>query len=155
MRPVSRSRASRACFTIAAALATLAILSQASLAQTALTPASYSIADVLSPGFPYELVSARSQDRIAWIEYERGLRNVYTATAPRFEPRQLTEFVSDDGVDLTSLQISNDGSIVTFIRGHTANSTGWVANPASDPAGGERIVWAMRTSGGDPWRVVE
>ena len=115
----------------------------------------YSIADVLSPAFPYELISARSADRIAWIEYERGMRNVFVASAPRFEPRRLTSFTADDGVDLTGLQISRDGNVVTFIRGHTANSSGWVANPASDPAGGERVVWAMRTSGGAPWRVVE
>jgi dipeptidyl aminopeptidase/acylaminoacyl peptidase len=114
----------------------------------------YSIADILSPAFPYELVSARESDRIAWLEYERGTRNVYVATPPRFEPRRLTAFTEDDGVDLTSLQISHDGGVVAFIRGHAANSSGWVANPASDPDGGERVVWAMRTSGGRPWRVV-
>jgi hypothetical protein len=77
------------------------------------------------------------------------------ANGPRFEPRKLTSFAADDGVDLTELQTSRDGSIVTFIRGHTANSDGWVANPASDPAGGARVVWAVRASGGQPWRVVE
>ena len=48
----------------------------------------FTIEQVLSPAFPYELVAARGADRIAWIEYERGMRNVYTAAAPRFEPAE-------------------------------------------------------------------
>jgi dipeptidyl aminopeptidase/acylaminoacyl peptidase len=115
----------------------------------------FSIQDVLSPGFPYTLVSAQTADRIAWIEFERGLRNVYTAVPPTFQPMRLTSYLEDDGIDLQELQISDDGEIVTFIRGHDANRAGWVANPTSDPRGGERVVWAMSTQGGNPWRVVE
>lgn len=117
--------------------------------------APFSIADILSPAFPYELVAARRADRIAWLEFERGMRNVYTAAAPDFSPVRLTSYGSDDGVDLTGLRISDDGSLVTFIRGHARNREGWVANPASDPRGGERVVHAVGTSGGTPWRVVE
>ncbi len=115
----------------------------------------FSIEDILSPGYASELVAARAADRIAWIEYERGMRNVYTAASPGFEPVRLTEFTNDDGVDLSDLQISNDGSVVAFIRGHTPNREGWIANPSSDPGGGERAVWAVRTDGGQPWKVVE
>ncbi|HSM61727.1 MAG TPA: hypothetical protein VK849_13055, partial [Longimicrobiales bacterium] len=115
----------------------------------------YSIDQVLSPGFPYELVSARGADRIAWIEYERGMRNVYTAAPPDFTPVRLTSYLEDDGVDLTGLQITEDGALVTFIRGHAPNREGWIANPASDPRGGERAVWAMSTVGGNPWRVTD
>lgn len=121
------------------------------------TPASaqFSIEDILSPGFPYSLVSARTADRIAWIENEQGMRNVYTATPPAFEPVMLTSWTEDDGIDLQALQLSDDGEIVSFIRGHAPNRDGWVANPTSDPRGGERVVWAMSTRGGNPWRVVE
>ena len=115
----------------------------------------YSIRDVLSPGFPYSLVSAGSVDRIAWIENERGMRNVFTAAPPNYEPTRLTSYLSDDGIDLQSVQISDDGEIVTFIRGHAPNRDGWVANPSSDPRGAERVVWAVSTRGGNPWRVVE
>ncbi len=116
---------------------------------------SYTIPDVLSPPFPYSLVSAEAVDRIAWIEYERGMRNVYAAEPPSYEPVRLTSYLEDDGIDLQSLQVSDDGEIVTFIRGHAPNRGGWVANPTSDPRGGERVVWAMSTQGGNPWRVVE
>jgi len=75
--------------------------------------------------------------------------------APDFEPVRLTSFMEDDGVDLQDLQMSGDGEVVTFIRGHTPNRQGWVANPASDPRGAERAVWAMSTRGGNPWRITE
>ena len=115
----------------------------------------YSITDVLSPAFPYSLVPATAADRIAWLEFEQGMRNVYVADAPDFRPVRLTSFLEDDGIDLQELQISADGEIVTFIRGHTPNRDGWVANPTSDPRGAERAIWAMSTRGGTPWRVAE
>lgn len=123
-------------------------------ARQALEPR-FSIEQVLSPGFAYELVAARAADRIAWIENQRGVRNVYTAAAPDFTPVRLTHHHADDGVDLTGLQISDDGSVVVFMRGHMPNRDGWVANPTSDPAGAERAAWAVSTAGGTPWRVVE
>ena len=33
----------------------------------------------LSPAYPFDLVSARKTDRLAWIAYDQGKRNVYTA----------------------------------------------------------------------------
>jgi dipeptidyl-peptidase 4 len=114
----------------------------------------FTIAQVLSPAYPFELVAARKADRIAWIAYERGLRNVHTAAAPDFRPVRLTSNLADDGNDLSGLSISDDGSVVIFIRGHAPNREGWVANPTSDPKGGERAVWALRTSGGRPWKLV-
>ena len=115
----------------------------------------FSIDQILSPGYPLGLVSAKSADRIAWIEFERGMRNVYTAAAPDFEPARLTAYMEDDGRDLTNVQISGDGSVVVFIRGHTPNREGWIANPMSDPMGAERAIWAVSSNGGKPWRVVE
>lgn len=109
----------------------------------------------LSPAYPYELVSAAKADRLAWLSYEKGRRNVYTAAAPDFRPVQLTRFMDDDGVDLSNLNISDDGSIVVFVRGHTPNRDGWVANPTHDPDGARRVIWAAHTSGGTPWPLVE
>ena len=128
------------------------------LAALAAVPAQaqrFSIEDVLSPGYPVQLVSARAADRIAWIEYEEGKRNVYTAAAPGFTPVRLTRFEDDDGRDLSNLRISDDGSTLVFLRGHTPNRQGWIANPASDPRGAERAAWAVSTAGGELWRVAE
>src|SRR5690349_4024193 len=96
------------------------------------------IAQYLKPGMPVELVSARKADVIAWIAYEEGKRNVFAAKAPLFRPVRVTAFLSDDGVDLTELKISDDGTTVTFVRGSAPNRQGWVANPTSDPNGPER-----------------
>ena len=42
-------------------------------------PPRVSIASILKPGLPLELVSAKRADRIAWVSYEEGRRNVFTA----------------------------------------------------------------------------
>ncbi len=141
-------------------LVLLLLISNGVLAQT--RPPRFTIDQVLSPAFPYGLVAARTMDRIAWIENERGMRNVYTAAAPAFAPVRLTSTAEDDGVDLRPLQISDDGSIVAYIRGHApgvggeSDTPGWIANPAVDPDGGKNEVWAASTRGDrKPWRVVE
>ncbi|MCJ7630047.1 MAG: hypothetical protein MUO50_16860, partial [Longimicrobiales bacterium] len=118
-------------------------------------PQGFSFEDILSPPYPSEMVSARSVDRVAWISVERGRRNVYTAAAPDFEPVRLTSWMDDNGQDLTSIRISDDGEVLVFVRGHTPNSQGWVANPNSDPLGAERAIWAVSSSGGKAWRVAE
>jgi dipeptidyl aminopeptidase/acylaminoacyl peptidase len=114
-----------------------------------------SIAPFMSPASPLTLVSARKADRIAWMAYDRGMRNVYTAAAPDFRPVRLTNFLADDGTDLTDVEISDDGAIIVFVRGSAPNRFGWVANPSHDRAGAERAIWAVRTTGGAPWRVAE
>jgi dipeptidyl-peptidase 4 len=109
----------------------------------------------IHPAFPSGLVSAGRTDRIAWLGNERGLRNVYTAVAPDFRPVRITSFAEDDGIELSSLAISDDGSTVVFVRGSAPNREGWVANPASHPDGVERAIWAARTDGSGAWRLGE
>jgi dipeptidyl aminopeptidase/acylaminoacyl peptidase len=126
------------------------------VSSVSLTPAAPAVDRFLAPGYPYELVAAKKAERIAWISYERGRRNVYTAAAPSFAPVRLTRHLQDDGIDLTSLAISDDGSVVVFVRGHDPNRGGWVANPTSSADGAERNVWAARTAGpaaGPAWLV--
>lgn len=113
------------------------------------------IAQFLSPSSPLELARAKDADRIAWVAYERGMRNVYTATAPDFRAVRLTAFLHDDGAEVSDVELSDDGSIAIFIRGTMPNRQGWVANPTHDPNGAERTVWAVRTSGGPAWRVAD
>jgi hypothetical protein len=57
-----------------------------------------SIASILKPGLPLELVSARKADRIAWVSYEEGKRNVYGRGAAQSRARHVAP--KDDGVDL-------------------------------------------------------
>ena len=112
------------------------------------------VAQFLSPSSPLELTRAGDADRVAWVAYERGMRNVYTAAAPDFKPVRLTSFMQDDGTDVSEVELSDDGSTAIFLRGTNSNQQGWVANPTHDPRGAERAIWAVRTSGsGAPWRV--
>ena len=130
-----------------------AILFAACVPSTLAAQSRPTIEQFLAPASPLEVRSAKQVDRLAWVTYERGMRNVYTAAAPAFKPVRLTQFLSDDGIDLTDIAIADNGSIITFIRGSSANSAGWVANPSHDPNGGERAVWAVRSTGGSAWRV--
>ncbi|HVX41331.1 MAG TPA: prolyl oligopeptidase family serine peptidase [Gemmatimonadaceae bacterium] len=113
----------------------------------------YTINEFLSPASPLEMTVARKADRVAWVTYERGMRNVYAAAAPDFKAVRLTKFLEDNGVDVTSVQLSDDGSIATFVRGSAQNREGWVANPSHDPNGPERAVWAAKTDGSGAWRL--
>lgn len=102
---------------------------------------------------PLSLTSAAKTDRVAWMSYEAGMRNVYTAAAPSWKPVNLTHFVGDDGIDLTNVTLSDDGSVVVFVRGSATNGRDWVANPSHDPEGPERAIWAVKTNGGPAWKV--
>lgn len=113
------------------------------------------IEQLMAPSAPLELVSAKSADRVAWMSYERGMRNVYTAAAPAWKPVRLTRFLEDDGIDLTNVEISDDGQTVVFVRGSAPNRMGWIANPSHDPDGGERWIWTVSTAGGAPRRLVQ
>ncbi|MFI5228588.1 MAG: S9 family peptidase [Gemmatimonadales bacterium] len=113
----------------------------------------YTIADFLSPASPLELSAAKKADRIAYVVYERGMRNVYTAAAPDYKGVRITPFLKDDGIDVSSVRLSDDGSMAIFVRGSSQNREGWVANPSHDPDGPDRAVWAARTDGSGAWRL--
>src|SRR5271169_3346151 len=110
----------------------------------------------LSPASPQELVAARKVDRVAWVDYAEGKRNAYTAAAPLFAPVRLSNFLKDDGIMMSGVRISDDGSTVIFLRGEALNREGWAPNPSADPDGPEHAIWAARTSGpAGAWRVAD
>jgi Tol biopolymer transport system component len=114
------------------------------------------IEQFMSPASPLDLVAAKKADRLAWMAYDRGMRNVYSAAAPDFRPVRLTRFLEDNGIDVTDVTISDDGSVVVFVRGSAPNRDGWIANPSHDPAGPKREIWAVRTApGSTAFRIAE
>ena len=139
-------------FRYAVVVVAIAAVSPAPHAAPAAAP---TIEQFLSPAYPLQMVSAKHADRIAWLAYERGRRNVYTAATPAFHAVQLSHFADDNGVDISDLEISDDGAVVTFVRGSQPNLAGWIADPTSDPIGAERTIWAARTTGGAPWKLGE
>lgn len=134
--------------------ATLAAL-VASFASPAGAQSKASIEQFLSPSSPLEITASHHADRVAWIAYDRGMRNVYSSAAPDFKAVRLTKFLADDGTDMTNVELSDDGRIAVFVRGSAPNRAGWVANPSHDPAGAERAIWAARTDGSGAWRLAE
>ena len=110
----------------------------------------------LSPASPQEVVAAKKADKIAWVDYAEGKRNAYAASAPLFTPVRLTNFQKDDGIMMSEVKISDDGSTVIFLRGEAPNREGWSPNPTADPNGYEHAIWAARTNApGSAWRVID
>ncbi len=94
---------------------------------------SFPLEAVKSYPFPTELVSSATGARIAWAVDEKGKRNVYVAEGPEFKPRKITNYTNDDGQEITSLAISDDGKWVVFVRGgdHGSNwDDGQPVNPS-------------------------
>ncbi|MGQ0701524.1 MAG: S9 family peptidase [Gemmatimonadales bacterium] len=114
---------------------------------------SYTIEQFLSPASPLEVVAAKKADVIAWVSYERGMRNVYVGRGPAWQPLRITRFLQDDGIDVGGIRLSDDGTLAIFVRGSAQNRNGWVANPGHDPDGADRSVWAARTDGTGAWRL--
>jgi dipeptidyl-peptidase-4 len=115
----------------------------------------FALEEVLSPPYPWSLVSAKNADRIAWIFYSKGERNVWTTAAPDFKPVNLTGFARDEVFEIPEVHITEDGKTVVFVKGGDPNSEDWVTNSRSDPNGLEQAIWAVRTDTGQLWRVAE
>jgi len=105
----------------------------------------------MSSPFPSNLISAPNHDRIAWIFYNSGIRNIWVAEGPDYKAQKVTSYTKDDGQELGSLCFSPDGAIIVYVRGGAANRVGEYPNPTSDPLGVEQEVWAIKVAGGDPW----
>jgi len=111
----------------------------------------YSLEAIKSAPFPSELVSARVGSKIAWAMDEKGLRNIYVAEGPDFKPRKLTNYSEDDGQEITSISITNNGKWVVFVRGgdHGSNFEGQrPVNPAGKTNPSPVQVWQIPFQGG-------
>ena len=114
---------------------------------------SFTVEQVGSYPFPNELTAAAGAPRVAWAFNERGRRNVYVAEGPEFRPRRLTNYETDDGQELTSLQVTADGRFVVYVRGgeHGSNWDESVAvNPALSPTPLKVQIWSVPFEGGEP-----
>ena len=117
--------------------------------------APFTIEQALSYPFVDDLTAAGHGDRIAWVRMVRGVRNVWVAEGPSLTPRQVTQFKTDDGQELTGLTFSPDGKTLVFVRGgdHDAN---WPAkdnlapDPASSPDEPKVTLWLADPTGAKP-----
>src|SRR5437764_8700813 len=115
-------------------------------------PLAFSVDQILSFPSPENLVASPVGSTIAWTFNERGVRNIYVADGPRFEPRRFTAYGEDDGQELTQLAFSNDGTTIVYVRGgdHGSNRQADAPNPAESAIQPKIQIWSVRVTGGAP-----
>ncbi len=109
------------------------------------TPRQFTLESVLGYPYPLHLVSG-GDGTVAWVVDQRGVRNVYVATAPDYAARKITTYAADDGQEITNLSISRDGAYAVYVRGGDHDSN-WPAlfppDPAVSPVAPQMQVWAV------------
>jgi dipeptidyl aminopeptidase/acylaminoacyl peptidase len=121
---------------------------------------SYSVDNVATFPFPTELITAPTGQRIAWVWNDHGARNVWAAEGPTWQPRQLTAFTQDDGMDATQLAFTPDGQQVVFVRGgdhgsNWASPGGIEPNPTSGIRRTAIEIWVTGWAGGATRKLAE
>jgi dipeptidyl aminopeptidase/acylaminoacyl peptidase len=135
--------------TLSAFLITLTVLSWS---QT------FTLEALKSYPFPTELSASAQGSRIAWALEEGGKRNVYVAEGPDFKPRRLTNFLQDDGQEITSVSISDNGQWVVFVRGgdHGSNwDDALPVNPGFSATPLKVRIFSVPFNGGEPKELSE
>jgi dipeptidyl aminopeptidase/acylaminoacyl peptidase len=121
-------------------------------------PQPFTVDQILSFPSPENLTASPVGSAIAWTFNERGVRNIYVAEGPGFEPRRITSYQEDDGQELTQLSFSKGGRTIVYVRGgdHGSNRPD---DAPPDPSGSSiqpRVeVWSVPLAGGLPRLIGE
>lgn len=117
----------------------------------------FTLQQLKSYPFPNELTAAAHGGRIAYALNEQGKRNIWVADAPDYRARRLTNYLLDDGQELTSVSLSADGTYVVYVRGgdHGSNWAGASPNPLSLPNAPKIELWSIPFDGGVPKKIAE
>ena len=138
-----------AAIALAVAFACVGPGSTPALAQRAGVP----IDAILSAPYPTSMTAAPSSGVFAWVQNDKGVRNIWVAAPPDYQARQLTQYDADDGQDIGGLTFTPDAATLFYVRGGGANRAGDMPNPTSDPAGAEQAIWRVAVASGTPARV--
>ncbi|AMO55599.1 hypothetical protein GZ77_09305 [Endozoicomonas montiporae] len=106
----------------------------------------HSLEEFLSFTFTEHMISARHRDTFAWVQMNKGIRNVFVASSPDYNPVQVTAFREDDGQRIVSLQMADDGSALLFIRGEGKNELNEYPNPLSLNQAPVQTLWYLNLS---------
>lgn len=113
----------------------------------------FTLEQIMSASFPSHVASSPSTDAWAWVFNDQGRRNIWLAEGPDYEPRMITVYEEDDGEALSSLEFHRGGEFIVFVKGGPKSKLGKHPNPTSNPREARQAVWAIRTSGGEPWAL--
>ena len=117
---------------------------------TSLFAQKFSLEAIFNPPFIYGVTASAKTSTVVFTSVDRGARNIFIATAPNYRPKKLTNFNEDDGQEITSLSISDDGLWVAFVRGgdHGGNSAVRPVNPSSTIAAPRIAVYSINVKSG-------
>jgi dipeptidyl aminopeptidase/acylaminoacyl peptidase len=134
-------------------LARLAVLVLLATAPVGAQQGSFTMEQVRSYPFSNQLAAAATGSRIAWAMNEQGQRNIYVAEGPDWTPRKLTSYDTDSGQELTSVQLTADGTRVIYVRGGDHGSNWDDEEPVNPTAATEPVrvqMWSVPFTGGEP-----
>jgi len=109
---------------------------------------SFTLNDIMSAPFTSNLIAAPAGDRVAWVFNIEGRQNIWIASGPEYNARQLTKYDKDDGQPLSNIRFTPDGSKIVY-------SLGSQFNPLSDPRGPDQAIWVIDAGGGEPRRLAD
>jgi dipeptidyl aminopeptidase/acylaminoacyl peptidase len=111
------------------------------------------LAEALALPVAGDLVGARDAPRFAWVEKAAGVRNIWIADRGR-PARQVTFYTRDDGLELSNLELSVDGSSLAFVRGGDPEfPDDPIPNAGSAPSPPGQQVFVVAPDGGAPLLV--
>ncbi len=94
--------------------------------------AQYELETILGAPYCTQLVVSKDGHQLAWEVLERGIRSLYTAESPAFDPSLQYQSAYDDGQIIRNLGFDHSGTHLFFVKGSTTNRLGEIANPASE-----------------------
>jgi len=114
---------------------------------------SVTLEKIMSAPFPGSMTADLEAERIAWVFNDQGLRNIYVARSPMFEPIKVTNYNLDDGQALSDIRFQPQGDFIFYVRGGALNNKGVHPNPTSNIHGAEQAVWGLDLKTGKQWEV--
>lgn len=110
--------------------------------------AQFTVKQALSAPFPTNLTAAPTQEKIAWVINEKGVRNIWVAAGKNWEAKPITTFAKDDGQAISNLIFKENTGDLLFVRGGAPNRRGEMPNPTSHADGAKRLILKISEKGG-------
>ena len=138
---------------------TLCLAALTSLASQIGVGQSFTLDQALSAPFASDLTSGPKPGTLAWMEDERGHRNLWTGTrsgGDKYEVKRLTTYDSDDGQEMYDIAWTPDGSQIVYVRGGDSEFPGRPdPNPAHSVEGVSQNILVTAATGGEPRKLGE